>query len=242
MDMPDETLNGDSIEVIEGMVTGAFTNTIRKTAINDLKNSFEEQGHTKATARETVAYTKTAINEFIDNLQPTVYKKRLLQAVFNTFYEIFDEAVEQYHNYAIDLQMMLEKDAKAPTYAHETDACADLYAQTGGTIPAHTMGTMIPTGVHIALPEGWVAMIFPRSSIGMKTPLRLSNSVGIIDSDYRGQLGVLYDNVSDSDVTINAGDRIAQMLVMPSYRFNAKVVDILPSTERGDGGFGSTGK
>ena len=84
-------------------------------------------------------------------------------------------------------------------------------------------------------------MIFPRSSIGAKTPFRLSNSVGIIDSGYRGDLGVLYDNTSDADSYIHKGDRIAQLLVMPSYRFQAKVVDSLEDSDRGEGGFGSTG-
>ena len=71
--------------------------------------------------------------------------------------------------------------------------------------------------------------------------MRLSNSVGIIDSGYRGELGVLFDNTSDNPASIKQGDRIAQLLVMPSYRFQPKVVDILASSDRGEGGFGSTG-
>ena len=111
-----------------------------------------------------------------------------------------------------------------------TDAAADLYAADTVTLAPHSTSNMIRTGVHIALPEGWMAMIFPRSSIGAKTGLRLSNSCGIIDSEYRGPLGVLYDNISDSEYTINAGDRIAQLLVMPNYHFRAKVVDTLDET------------
>jgi dUTP pyrophosphatase len=109
------------------------------------------------------------------------------------------------------------------------------------TLDKHTNGNKIRTGVRIQLPEGWLAMILPRSSIGAKTPLRLSNSVGLIDSGYRGELGVLYDNTSDKPYDIHAGDRIAQLLVMPSYRFKAQVVDSLEDTDRGTGGFGSTG-
>ena len=128
-----------------------------------------------------------------------------------------------------------------PTYAHESDAAADLYAKEKQIIPAHSISNMINTGVKIALPEGWMAMIFPRSSIGAKTGLRLSNSCGIIDSTYRGNLGILYDNISDSDYTIEEGDRIAQLLIMPSYHFRAELVDKVPDTVRGEGGFGSTG-
>ena len=95
--------------------------------------------------------------------------------------------------------------------------------------------------MHIALPENWVMMIDPRSSIGLKSGLRLSNSIGIIDEDYRGEIGILYDNLSDSDYEIKAGDRIAQCWVQPVYRFKPVEVVTLPETERGEGGFGSTG-
>ena len=140
------------------------------------------------------------------------------------------------------MPLTLEKGATAPSYAHETDTGADLSALETVVVPAHSIGNKIHTGVRIALPENWTAYIVPRSSIGAKTPLRLSNSIGVIDSDYRGELGILYDNISDSDYTINAGDRIAQLIVMPAYHFKAQVVDILPETERSEGGFGSTGK
>ena len=134
-----------------------------------------------------------------------------------------------------------EHGAKVPTYAHDTDAAADIYAMDDVILEPHTYGNKLRTGVKIQLPEGWQALILPRSSIGAKTPLRLSNSVGLIDSGYRGELGVLYDNTSDEPYTINQGDRIAQLLVMPSYRFKAEVVDTLEDSDRGEGGFGSSG-
>ena len=109
-------------------------------------------------------------------------------------------------------------------------------------IPAHSLSNKVHTGVRIALPENWVFFLDPRSSIGAKTGLRLSNSLGVIDEEYRGEVIVLYDNISDSDYEIKAGDRIAQGWPQPVYRFKAVVVDSLPDTERGEGGFGSTGK
>ena len=156
--------------------------------------------------------------------------------------EMIEEVVNTYHVYDIILPMTLEEGAQEPAYAHDTDACADLYAADTIILPAHSLSNMIRTGVHIQLPEGWLAMIFPRSSIGAKTGLRLSNSVGIIDQGYLGQLGVLYDNTSNSDYTINKGDRIAQLMIIPSYRFKAQIVDHLQETDRGEGGFGSSGK
>ena len=164
----------------------------------------------------------------------------IVEKIFN----IFDEAAAKYHSYSIELPMTVDTEAGAqvPSYAHETDAAADLYAMETTVIQGNTLGNKIRTGVKIQLPEGWLAFILPRSSIGAKTPLRLSNSVGLIDSGYRGELGILYDNISDTPYTINAGDRIAQLLVMPSYRFQAKVVDILADSDRGEGGFGASGK
>ena len=150
--------------------------------------------------------------------------------------------VEKYHSYSIELPIKLEDGAQVPTYAHDTDAAADIYALDDTLIQANTFSNKLRTGVSIQLPEGWLALILPRSSIGAKTPLRLSNSVGLIDSGYRGELGVLYDNTSDNDVKIKKGDRIAQLLVMPSYRFKAQKVDILGASDRGIQGFGSTGK
>ena len=102
--------------------------------------------------------------------------------------------------------------------------------------------TLVTTGVKCIMENNMYLSIYSRSSVPLNDWLILANGVGIIDSEYRGQLGVLYDNLSDSDYQIKAGDRVAQMLVMPSYKFKANVVDILPASDRGEGGFGSTGK
>jgi len=242
MGIPEENLTEENIDIIAGMITGAFTDKIRNESVNEMVKNFEDENLSRAAARENVEASKLAIDEAINELKPSANKRRLFDEIFSIFYNIFDAALERYHNYNIVLPIKLDEGATVPTYAHETDACADLYAAENITLPAHSFSNMVKTGVHIALPEGWMAMIFPRSSIGAKTQNRLSNSVGIIDSEYRGQLGVLYDNLSDSDYEIKAGDRVAQMLVMPSYKFKADVVDILPASERGEGGFGSTGK
>jgi len=185
---------------------------------------------------------RNSMISFIDELHPSEKKRVILNGIFSIFYNLFDSVLERYHKFDIELPIQLEEGAQVPTYAHENDAAADLYAADTVVVPAHSLRNMIRTGVHIQLPENWVAFIFPRSSIGSKTPLRLSNSAGIIDCQYRGPLGVLYDNLSDSDYTINAGDRIAQLMVMPNYHFKAKIVDKLEKSERGENGFGSSGK
>ena len=242
IEIPEEGLTEQTIDMLSGMIAGAITPAIKEQSVISMIEGFEEVGHTKAAAKASVEDSKNEIKMFIDSLAPSANKKILLDKVFAIFFDIFDTAVARYHSANINLPIMLEEGAQIPTYAHETDAAADLYAADTVTVPAHSISNMIRTGVHIALPEGWVAFILPRSSIGAKTPLRLSNSVGVIDAGYRGPLGVLYDNISDSDYTINKGDRIAQLLIRKNYQFKPVQVDKLDDTERGETGFGASGK
>ena len=242
MSIPEESLTKNSTEVISGMIMGAFTPKMREESIKDILENFEEQHLTRRQVQELIAQNRINVEKSIDELKPSVHKRAILDAIFDFFYDVFDKAADQYHSYAFDLPIKLEKGAQLPTYAHETDACADIYAAKDITIPAHSLSNIVPTGLRIALPEGWVLKFEPRSSIGLKSGLRLSNGMAIIDEDYRGEIGVLFDNFSNSDYEIKAGDRIVQCWVEKVHRFKPIEVDILPVTERGDGGFGSTGK
>lgn len=242
MTLPDDTLNDSTVDVLTGMISGSFTKNVREQAVAATLQNFREENYSKSEVNAIVESLKSEFANLINGMKPSAYKKQLLDYFSNIFIEIFEEARVRFGVYDIELPIKLEDGAQMPKYAHDTDACADLFIAEDTTVPAHTMSTMLRTGVHIALPQGWLALIFPRSSIGSKTSLRLSNSVGVIDEEYRGPLGVLYDNVSDSDVTFRQGDRIAQMLVMPSYKFQGKQVNELPPSSRGEGGFGSTGK
>ena len=243
-DIPDEQLTDEMLNTILRSLDDNFSPALTSQSINQIVKNLEDQGLNKAEALASVNALKEAIKEMLYGEQEyTGNKKTLLDTILNKMFSIFDNAVEKYHSYAIELPMTIDTSAgaKVPTYAHDTDAAADLYAMENTVLEPKSLGNKIRTGVKIQLPEGWQALIIPRSSIGAKTALRLSNSVGLIDSGYRGELGVLYDNISDEAYTINAGDRIAQLLVMPSYRFQAKVVDILADSDRGEGGFGSSG-
>lgn len=240
LDADDEVM-----QLAKDQVQQQFSPEIINQSVNQIIHNLENQGATKEEAKRSI----DALVEVLDNMvygdnQFTGSKKDYIDFVMNKMKDIFNTALEKYHSYSIVLPMTVNTlaGAKVPTYAHDTDAAADLYAQYDQNIPAHTYGNMVKTGVKIQLPEGWLAMILPRSSIGLKTPLRLSNSVGLIDSGYRGELGVIYDNTSDNDYEIKAGDRVAQLLVMPSYRFQAKVVDSLEDSDRGETGFGDSGK
>lgn len=242
MEMPEENLNNTSIEMMSGMIQGAFTTNIIQEAIDSLIEGLRNDGHTRVTAIETINSLKQGMKEIIEELNPSAMKKQLLENVFKCFYDIFDGVIDRYNSWDIELPMKLDAGAQIPTYAHDSDACADIYAREDTVIPAHSFSNKVSSGLHIALPEGWQARLAPRSSIGSKTPLRMSNSMAIIDTAYTGDIIILYDNLSDSDYTIKAGDRIAQMWVEPVYRFKAKQVDILPATERNSDGLGSTGK
>lgn len=245
IDIDDEQLTDEIVENISNNIDEQFSPQLMQQSINQIVKNLDDQGLTKAEAQESVKELSKLLQELVYGEQElSGNKKILVDAILEKIYKIFDEAVEKYHSYAIELPMTVDikGGAQVPTYAHETDAAADLYAMEDVALKEHSLGNKIRTGVKIQLPEGWLALIIPRSSMGMKTPLRLSNSIGLIDSGYRGELGVLYDNIGDEPYVINAGDRIAQLLVMPSYRFQAKVVDILADSDRGETGFGDSGK
>ena len=134
-------------------------------------------------------------------------------------------------------------DIPLPYYATPGSAAMDLHACLDGavTIPAGER-RVIPTGLAIALPSSdYVALVFARSGLGIKHGIAPANCVGVIDSDYRGEILVGLQNSGGSDFTIQPGDRIAQLMVVPVVQPRLRLVDELDETGRGAGGFGSTG-
>ena len=134
-------------------------------------------------------------------------------------------------------------DIPLPYYATPGSAAMDLHAclEEAVTIPARGR-TVIPTGIAIALPSpDYVALVFARSGLGIKHGVAPSNCVGVIDSDYRGEVMVGLQNSGDSDFTIQPGDRIAQLMVVPVVQAQIRMAPELDETQRGAGGFGSTG-
>ena len=138
----------------------------------------------------------------------------------------------------------LHKDAKMPTKGSEKAAGYDLYAviddAAGITIQPHETAK-IGTGLAIAPPEGYFGAIFPRSGLSTKQGLRPANCVGVCDEDYRGEYIVALHNDSDKIQTVAPGERIAQLVFMPYLPIDFEEVESLDETERGVGGFGSTG-
>lgn len=137
----------------------------------------------------------------------------------------------------------LNDKAIKPTYGTEFAAGADLYACEGGEVTIDVGETkLIHTGLSLEIPEGYAGLIYARSGIATKRGLAPANKVGVIDSDYRGEIMVSLHNHSGKVQTIADGERIAQLVITPFLKVEYTETDTLTDTVRGEGGFGSTGK
>ena len=136
--------------------------------------------------------------------------------------------------------LRLNELAIVPTYAHPGDAGADLYAVHAVTIPARGHG-VVDTGIAIELPSGFVGLVHSRSGLAIKEGIAVVNSPGTIDSGYRGEIKVGLINHRDNDFDITPGMRIAQLVIQRVEHATFTVVSELNDSQRGDGGFGSTG-
>ncbi len=136
----------------------------------------------------------------------------------------------------------LDPRAKLPAYGSADAAGADLYALTDGPVtiaPGQTV--LIHTGLALAIPQGYVGLVYARSGLATKQGLAPANKVGVIDADYRGELMVSLHNHSGEERTVEHGDRIAQLVIAPYLTARFQEADELDDTARGSGGFGSTG-
>ena len=129
-----------------------------------------------------------------------------------------------------------------PAYATSQSAGMDLRANIESPITLHPMErTLVPTGIRIELPEGYEAQVRPRSGLALMHGITVLNTPGTIDSDYRGELKVLLVNLSNDDFVVNAGERVAQMVIARHETATWEEGEVLDETERGEGGYGHTG-
>ena len=144
----------------------------------------------------------------------------------------------------IDLKIKkLSDKAVIPSYGSSRAAGADLYAAISEKITIEPQKTvLIPTGIAMEIPDGFVGLIYARSGLASKKGLAPANKVGVIDSDYRGEIMVALHNHSSEAAEVEGGDRIAQIVLTPYLTADFEVADSLSETERAGGGFGSTGK
>ncbi len=136
---------------------------------------------------------------------------------------------------------LLNEKATIPTRGTDGSAGLDLYSCKDVTIAPHTT-KMIPTGIAVKIPGGFFGGIYARSGLATNEGLRPANCTGVVDADYVGEVVVALHNDSRVSRWVGAGDRIAQLIIQPYEKVSLEVVDELDETDRGDGGFGSTGK
>ena len=135
----------------------------------------------------------------------------------------------------------ISENARIPEYASAGSAGADLYNASGDVTIDAGESVAILTGIAMQIPEGYVGLVYARSGLACKSGLAPANKVGVIDSDYRGEIKVVLYNHSNEPRTVASGERIAQLVVAPFIRCEFEEGEI-DSTQRGEGGFGSTGK
>ena len=183
---------------------------------------------------------KTLINDIENDNALSKNKKELLTTVLYEAVKLTEMAIENPRERIVVKYVKVNENAKIPTYAHDSDAGADIYAAEDVEIKPHET-VIIKTGLKVEIPEGYMINFVPRSGMSYKTPLRIPNAPAVIDSNFRGEMGVIMENTGNLTQKISAGDRIAQMLIMPVPMIYFKEVEELSETDRAEGGFGSTG-
>jgi dUTP pyrophosphatase len=143
----------------------------------------------------------------------------------------------------LDLPMqMLDPELRVPTLVHEGDAGLDLQARINVTLNSAIGPTVVPTGVAVAIPTGYVGLVCPRSGLAAQEGIGVLNAPGVIDSGYRGEVKVVLFSTRTEITELRRGDRIAQLLVLPCAHVSPDLTESLPPTTRGDSGFGSSGR
>jgi dUTP pyrophosphatase len=134
----------------------------------------------------------------------------------------------------------IHQDAEIPAYAHKSDAGMDVKSVVDVTVKAHDRA-LVKTGLVMMLPPMYEAQVRPRSGLALKSGITVLNTPGTIDSGYRGEVGVILFNTTDVDFEVKKGDKIAQIVIAPVTQPTIEETDIIDETDRGEGGFGSTG-
>ena len=139
--------------------------------------------------------------------------------------------------------LRLDPELALPAYARAGDAGADLLAREGVVLEAGGGRAMVPAGVAVAIPEGYAGFVLPRSGLAARHGVTVVNAPGLVDAGYRGELNVLLLNTDPHrDYEVHRGDRIAQLVIVAVEQTHFAVVDELPASERGEGGFGHSGR
>lgn len=220
---------------------GPDARAARETQIKE----FKQVGLTKAQVATQMEELKGHFFDLLVNLKQQTSspdKQQFIDKLYSNI-EVFAESIlDEYDVESPTVSVELcHEEAQLPTYAHVGDH-ADVYAVEDTTIEPNTFGNMVPTGLKMEIPQGWAISVRPRSGLSKKTCLRISNTPGSIDTGYRGEINILFDNIGFEPITIHKGDRIAQLVLEKQYQATFIPVEkVSEDTDRGSDGFGSSG-
>lgn len=220
---------------------GPDARAARETQIKE----FKQVGLTKAQVATQMEELKGHFFDLLVNLKQQTSspdKQQFIDKLYSNI-EVFAESIlDEYDVESPTVSVELCREgAQLPTYAHVGDH-ADVYAVEDTTIEPNTFGNMVPTGLKMEIPQGWAISVRPRSGLSKKTCLRISNTPGSIDTGYRGEINILFDNIGFEPITIHKGDRIAQLVLEKQYQATFIPVEkVSEDTDRGSDGFGSSG-
>lgn len=233
LELPDEQFDAISSEINETFKNAFFAPETKKALLNSLATM------PNVDIEKEREYVKTLIEEIQNDGELSANKKDFLTSIMNQSVELLDSVLKNPREEVEVKITKIHENAVIPTYAHDSDAGADIYAVEDITIKPNST-EIIPTGIKVEIPLGYEIQIRPRSGLSAKTKLRIANAPGTIDAEYRGEIGVIMTNTGNLSHTINKGDKIAQMVIMPVPMIKWIETEELSETERGEGGYGST--
>lgn len=234
-----QNLPDESVELILPQIESEFKKLIEDNdLVNKTKTEFLEQGYTVADINEIKKSYDNIAEDYFKLVSPTSPKGRYLTALIGVYKDILNRILQEGFTRVVNVKILKEnEDTTIPTYAHFSDAGADLYANEDVVLnPGETK--VIQTGLKMEIPDGYELQVRPRSGMTVKT--NVIAQFGTVDSDYRGPIGVMLYNHGTEPYEVHKGDRIAQAILAPTFHANFMIVDKLTETERGEGGFGST--
>lgn len=233
LELPDEQFDAIASEINETFKNAFFAPETKKALLNSLATM------PNVDIEKERAYVKALIEEIQNDGELSTNKKDFLTSIMNQSVELLDSVLKNPREEVGVKITKIHENAVIPTYAHDSDAGADIYAVEDITIKPNST-EIIPTGIKVEIPLGYEIQIRPRSGLSAKTKLRIANAPGTIDAEYRGEIGVIMTNTGNLSHTINKGDKIAQMVIMPVPMIKWIETEELSETERGEGGYGST--
>lgn len=233
LELPDEQFDAIASEINETFKNAFFAPETKKALLNSLATM------PNVDIEKERAYVKALIEEIQNDGELSANKKDFLTSIMNQSVELLDSVLKNPREEVEVKITKIHENAVIPTYAHDSDAGADIYAVEDITIKPNST-EIIPTGIKVEIPLGYEIQIRPRSGLSAKTKLRIANAPGTIDAEYRGEIGVIMTNTGNLSHTINKGDKIAQMVIMPVPMIKWIETEELSETERGEGGYGST--